>query len=479
MGKNKLTKDGLLFCGMNSEDVTGSCIYGIFDDKKFLLECGLHQSSSNNYLDSYKANSAKFKFNPKEIDYVFIGHAHIDHCGLLPRLVKEGFEGIVICTEETKQIMIPLLLNCSFILEHEAKILSKKYKREYKNIYEEKDVYELIDKIVTYNEYNKIYELDDKVSFQFLENSHCIGATQIQLILNNGIKRKKILYSSDIGSLTKKNYYVETTKIPDMYNDYVIMESTYGDSTRFCNKTREKDLSHLKVAIDTVLERKGTVIFPAFSFSRTQELISVLYELYHECDFNYDIYIDSKLSCDISELYGKILDGENLDKWNKVISWKNVNFIKEKEESKECINNRKPKIIISSSGFCTNGRVTSYLEKYLDDEKSMIIFSGYVGDNPSYLSYRIKNYKDNKLIKINKIPISNKADTISLYTFSSHANYKELIEYGSNLNTEKVILVHGSEKAKKNLKEKLQDKISKNDKTYKVVCSSKDMILNL
>ncbi len=479
MGKNKLTKDGLLFCGMNSEDVTGSCIYGVFDDKKFLLECGLHQSSSNNYLDSYKANSSKFRFNPKEIDYVFIGHAHIDHCGLLPRLIKEGFSGQVICTEETKQIMIPLLLNCSFILDHEAKILSKKYKREYKNIYEEQNVYELIDKIVTYNEFNKVYKLDDKISFQFLQNSHCIGAVQIQLILNNGIKRKKILYSSDIGSLNKKNHYVDKTIIPDTYNDYVIMESTYGDTTKFYNRTREKDLAHLKVAIDTTLDRKGTVIFPAFSFSKTQELVSVLYELYHESSFDYNIYIDSKLSCDISELYSKILVDENLEKWNKVISWKNVNFIKDKEISRECISNRKPKIIISSSGFCTNGRVVSYLEKYLSDSNSMIIFTGYVGDNPSYLSYRIKNYKENKLIKINKIPVKNNADTISLYTFSSHANYKELIEYGSNLNTEKVILVHGSEKAKKNLKEKLQEKISKNDKTYKVVCSSKDMILYL
>ena len=187
MGKKKLTTDGLLFCGMNSEDVTGSCIYGQFDDKKFLIECGLHQSSSNSYLDSYKANSEKFRFNPKEIDYVFIGHAHIDHCGLLPRLIKEGFSGKIICTEETKQIMIPLLLNCAFILNSEARILSKKYKREYKNIYEEQDVYDLIDNnyICTYNEYNKIYKLDDKISFQFIKNSHCIGATQIQIILNN------------------------------------------------------------------------------------------------------------------------------------------------------------------------------------------------------------------------------------------------------------------------------------------------------
>ena len=109
----------------------------------------------------------------------------------------------------------------------------------------------------------------------------------------------------------------------------------------------------------------------------------------------------------------------------------------------------------------------------------MIIFSGYVGDNSSYLSYRIKNYKDNKTININKKPILNKADTVSLYTFSSHANNKELIEYGSNLNTEKLILVHGSEEAKNCLRNNLQKEISKNDKTYKVICSSKDMIIHL
>lgn len=479
MGKKKLTTDGLLFCGMNSEDVTGSCIYGKFANKKFLIECGLYQSSSNSYLDSYRANSEKFKFDPKEIDYVFIGHAHIDHCGLLPRLVKEGFKGKIICTEKTKEIMFPLLFNCSFILNNEARILSKKYKREYKNIYEDEDVNNLFQYIQTYNEYNKIYKLDENISFQFIKNSHCIGATQIQIILTDDKKTKKILYSSDLGSIKKKNHYVETTEIPDMYNDYTIMESTYGDETRFFNRNREKDIECFKIAIDTVLERKGTVILPAFSFSRTQELLTVLYELYHDKDFIYNVYVDSKLSCEISEVYNKVLFGDYLDLWQNVCNWKNVKFIQEKEDSQNCINDNTPKIVISSSGFCTNGRVVSYLEKYLEDYNSMIIFSGYVGDNPSYLSYRIKNYKDNKTININKKPILNRADTISLYTFSSHANNKELIEYGGNLNTEKLILVHGSEKAKNCLKNKLQDKISKNNKTYKVVCSSKDMIIHL
>ena len=111
MAKKKMTTDGLFFVGMNAQEVTGSCIYGRFGDKQFLLECGMHQSSTNSYLDAYKVNSAKFKFNPKEIDYVFLNHAHIDHSGLTPRLVKEGFKGKIICTYETSVIIKDLLLN--------------------------------------------------------------------------------------------------------------------------------------------------------------------------------------------------------------------------------------------------------------------------------------------------------------------------------------------------------------------------------
>lgn len=480
MAKKKNNTDGLFFVGENSVDVTGSCIYGRFKDKQFLIECGLHQSSSNSYLDSYKVNSKKFKFNPKEIDYVFIGHCHVDHIGLLPRLIKEGFKGKIICTYETSIIMRDLLLNCAFILDSESKLLSKKYKRNYSPIYTEDDVYRTLDFVYPCSEYNKIYVLDNIISFQWLYNSHCVGAAQIQIILDDGLKKKRILYTSDIGSMRTRNHYVENTEIPSFYNDYVIMESTYGDNKRISKKTRDYDVEHLKVAIETVLNRKGSLVFPAFSFSRTQELLTVIYEIFHnDKNFNTDICVDSKLSCDISEDYDKILYGDNLKLWNKVSHWKNIKFLKEKEDSQMCLLDNTPKIIISSSGFCTNGRILYNLEKYLRDRNSMIIFSGYVGDNPSYLSYRIKNYKDHKTININKKPIPNRADTIALTTFSSHANHNELVEYGSNLKTEKLILVHGSEESKKCLKEDLQKAISKNNNTYKVLCSNRDMVVRL
>ena len=138
-----------------------------------------------------------------------------------------------------------------------------------------------------------------------------------------------------------------------------------------------------------------------------------------------------------------------------------------------------PRIIISASGFCTNGRIVSYLKKYLKDSKSMIVFTGYAGDNPSYLSYRIKNYREHKYISINKEKISNKADCISLSSFSSHADRSDLIKYGGSLNTNKLILVHGSTSAKISLKSDLQNAISSNDKTYRVLCANKGMMIRL
>ena len=180
-------------CGENANDVTGSCTLVRFGGKQILLECGLYQD--NSYLESYKINSKKFPFDPEEIDYVFVNHIHIDHCGLLPRLVKEGFHGPIIMTKASAVIAKHLLLNCAFILQDEARVISKRYNRDYQPIYTEDDVYTTLPLIKIYDDYDVVKVLDDVISFQWLKNSHCVGAAQLQLILNDGLKKKKILYS--------------------------------------------------------------------------------------------------------------------------------------------------------------------------------------------------------------------------------------------------------------------------------------------
>ena len=478
IGKSKLKSDGIMFVGNNAEDVTGSMILIKFANKQILLEAGLYQN--NDYLESYKVNTEKFKFKPEEIDYIFIGHCHIDHVGLLPRLVKEGFTGKIIMTYPTSIISKHLLLNCAFILSDEARVLSKRYGRAYSPIYSEDDVYNTFKFYTVYNQYDTLFQLDDIVSFQWLKNSHCVGAAQLQLILNDGIKKRKLLYTSDIGALETKNHYVENTEVPTFFNDLIIMESTYGLNTRISKKTREFDIEHLRVAIDTVLERHGTLVLPAFSFSRSQELLTTLFLLFGDDEnFTTPIIVDSMLTCDICFDYGQVLQNDYLDLWNRVYNWKNVKYIREKSDSQTCVLDSTPKICISSSGFCTNGRVLSYLDKYLRDINSMICFSGYVGDDESYLSYRIKNGKSHKTININKKPVPNKADCFVMQSFSSHANFNDLLKYGSNLRTNQLILVHGSIEAKNCLRKYLKEEISKNNKTYKVTCSERDMIIPL
>ena len=479
IAKKKNCSDGIYFTGPAAADeVTGSQYLIKFGDKQILLECGLHQS--NDYLESYNSNSEKFKFNPREIDYVFLNHAHIDHSGLLPRLVKEGFHGQIITTYATAKVTEALLHNSSYILADEARVLSKRYSRDYMPIYTDDEVYETVDYFYIYDSYNVIYKLDENVSFKWIPNSHCIGSAQLLLILSDENRCKKILYTSDMGSLKQKNHYLGSTEIPDDFTDITIMESTYGAKGRINKKTREFDVEHLRVAIDTVLDRQGTVILPCFSFHRTQEILTTLFEIFgSDPSFNAKIIVDSMLSCQICDIYDTILKNENKALWSRVKSWKNVEFISEKVDSQACIQDDTPKIVLSSSGFCQNGRVVKYLSKYLADENSMIIFSGFIGDDPSYLSYRIKNYKEYKTLNIAGEPIVNRADCITLSTFSSHASHSDLIKFGSSLNTNKIVLVHGSQEAKQNLREELTEAISKNNHTYKVYCSTKDMVCRL
>lgn len=480
MAKKKIKSDSICFIGESSNDVTGSQYLVKFGNSQCLLECGLYQSKSNSYLDSYRINSEKFKFKPHEIDYVFVAHPHIDHCGLLPRLVREGFNGKIIVTQNTFLVMKSLLMNCAYIVCEEAKILSKRYHREYRPLYDEEDVKETLRHIEVYDKYHEVYQLNDEISFQWMKNSHCLGAAQLQLICSNKMKTRKILYTSDIGALHTRNHYLDDTEIPDMFNDITIMESTYGSKTRTTNKTREDDVEHLKSAIQTVLDRGGNLIFPCFSFSRTQEILTIIYELFGtNKGFNYPVIVDSKLSCEISKLYSSMLTDDRLSLWESVLHWKNVKFISEKTESQECLADDNPKIIISSSGFCTNGRIIKYLQKYLKDSNSMIVFSGYTGDNQSYLSFRIKNFRNHKTISINKVPTPNKADCITLTTLSSHANHDDLVKYGSSLKTNKLILVHGSAESKNCLMADLKESISKNNETYRVLASSKGMVVHM
>jgi len=464
---------------MSSEEVTNSVYFVKYGKTNVCLEFGMYQCQD--ISKSYSINNKRPPFNVKTCDFVILNHVHIDHIGLIPMLIKYGFNGRIVCPANSKELIKAMLLNSSFICEQEARILTKRKKKLISPLFTSEDVYKILDYIDEYD-FNILHILNENISFKFYNNSHCVSSAQLELNLYNENRNKKsILYTSDLGGDSKFNYS-NKTEIPNKFFDICIMESTYGNSGRVQSgkKSFNKELEKFKVAIKSTLDNGGSVLIPAFSFSRTPQILTCLYELfYKDEDFKYDIFVDSKLSCQLIDIFKEILTNENLEKYNKVIGWDKVHFIKEKDESKRNIIDSKPKIVLSSSGFCTAGRIINYLQKYLSNIKNLICFCGYIGADESYLSYRIKNFKNNKQIKIGRQLVKNNSQCIAVNFFSSHANYGELVNFAGKQNCDKICLVHGEKSAKEDLKHGIQEELSKNNKTTKVICSQKDMFIRL
>jgi metallo-beta-lactamase family protein len=476
VGKSK-DKVSISFVGGNADDVTGSCILVEMEDIKILLECGLYQS--NNIAKDYKINGEKFKFKPRDIDYVFLNHAHADHSCLIPRLIKEGFQGQIITTCETARIVVPILYDSEYIIERTAEYLSKKNKTEVLPLYSEEDVHKTLSYVVGYS-YNTLYALDDRVSFEWLANGHIIGSASLRLYLrqkNNHVS--KIFYTSDIGNIQFKKYYVEDFE-KETKTNYLIAEATYANKERkITKKERDIDIQKLKTAIEDIcIGKKGRILIPSFSLDRSQNILTVLYEIYHEdSNFKIPIIVDSPLAVEITNIYRDILTGEDKELIEKICSWENVRFIKDKKESDASVLDKSPKIIISSSGMMQAGRVIKYAQSILPDSRSMTIFIGY--STVGSLAWKIKNGKSNKTITINGKPCANRCSVLELRSFSSHIQYLDMLDYYSQVNCEKIYLVHSEQKSKIEFAKELQEKLEKENKTTKVVATNKTTVARL
>lgn len=475
--KNKEEKSEITihYIGNNSIDVTGSCILIKTKHKKILLECGMVQSCGNS-LDDFKINAQPFPFKPKDIDYVFINHGHCDHVGLVPKLINNGFKGRIITSEITANLLKPMLLDSCKIISGDAKALSKQKGKTILPFYNIEDVDKTLDLVYEYD-YNDIYELDSQISFRFLHNSHIIGALQLELFIKNSLGiTKSILYTSDLGSFKVKNHYVDNNDEGNKYN-LIITECTYGKRTQESAPNRDKDLEKIRTCIqETCMDRHGRILIPVFSLSRSQEILTNLYELYHnDTTFNIPIIVDSPLILEINKVYRHILEGENAELFEKVCNWKNVKFIKSIEASKISMINKSPKIVLSSSGFLIKGRSCEYLKQFVSNENDCIISVGYAPENSTF--GKIKNGIPN--IKIDKREYKVKCRCMALGSFSSHIPRHELLSYMKSLYTDKYVLVHGEEFGKQQFKEDLEKGISEMCRTSIVQCSTKDGVSRL
>lgn len=436
----------------------------------------MHQSCGST-LSNWKINTRRFEFNAKDIDYVFVNHCHIDHIGLLPLLYKRGSNAEIFAPVKTKQIADILMKDSAHIIQSDSEELTRKLGRQYLPYFDVDDVEKVLNdwnEVVT----DEIITIDEFIKFRFVSSGHIVGACQLELWITDEGATKKILYTSDLGNIHIDKAYIKPFVRVDKAN-IVIGESTYAHEKRIADeKMREKDIEKLKSAIQqTCIDLHSRVLIPSFALDRTQNIMSVLYDIYHnDTSFDIPIYIDSPMSTKVCEVYKDILDEEDRKKWLDVLHWKNIHFVGDYIESRSLRESKSPCIVIASSGFLVAGRSVAWLASILPNANDRVITVGYAPYGS--IAYTIKN-EQQKTISITGKRYHNKCQITNLCSFSSHMQRDSLLYYYSNIDCEKIYLVHGDMNGKIEFAKELQKAISKNNKTSRVICTNKDTVANL
>lgn len=459
-----------------AEDVTGSCTVITWGkpERTILVDCGLIQGNQS-LLKEYQANNVRFSFKEKNVDYVFVTHAHADHSSRLALLTKRGFNGKIIVPEGNKDIIKELSLDSAKIMLRDAEDLFRRFKKDYPPIYEESDVKNMITFMKEYPFKEKI-KLDDEVTFEFIPSGHIIGAAQLILYIKNGSTTRKIAFTGDLGNLRTEGYY--TNKFEPIQNaNLLIGECTYANRERSIKaKDREKDLEKIQTFVrDVCIEGKGRLLFPSFSLMRSQVILTILYDLFKEDpEFNIPVYVGSPLTCKINKIFDWVLTGEQLEKWQEVCSWNKITFTSSYEDVEGVLNKNTPAIFICSAGMLNAGFAVGVAERLLPSSKDGIVFVGYSVEGT--LAWKIKQ-KKTKTISINGKQIHSRCRVINLNSFSSHMQRDELCDYysggfGTGMYG-KIVLQHGNMKDRIGLAADLQELISKRNRTDKVIIANK------
>ncbi|MCF8422869.1 MAG: MBL fold metallo-hydrolase [Bacteroidia bacterium] len=440
-----------------TETVTGSK-HLVTTDKGYsiLLDCGLYQGmgKETDALNRY------FNFNPSDIDVVILSHAHIDHSGNLPLLIKQGFLGSIYCTPPTLVVVEVLLFDSAKIHEYDIEYVNKKREKKGETLlvplYTSKDVERCLKHFKTVP-YGAEFSLNDEASFTFSNAGHILGSAVVNLKLKAKTKRiTSLTFTGDVGK-----YHDMLLKDPDIFPhaDYIICESTYGD--RLHEIETDAELHLLNVVKNTCVEKKGKLIIPAFSLGRTQEIVFILDKLKNLGMLpNIKVYVDSPMSTNVTNIMRDHIDCFNhkLQVYIKTdkdpFGFNNLKYITEKSESIELNNSKEPCIIISASGMMDAGRIKHHLKNNISDAKNTILVVGYC--TPNSLGGKIRERQ--KVVKIFGDEYEVNADIEIIDSYSAHADYSELIRFLScqdKQKVKKIFLVHGDPPAKFSFREKL------------------------
>jgi metallo-beta-lactamase family protein len=439
-----------------AQTVTGSRHLLEINGSKILLECGLFQGRRREVFD----RNRHFDFDPEKIDAVILSHAHIDHSGNLPHLVKKGYEGPIFTTPATAHLGNIMLMDSGHIHEADAKYLNKKREKRgeppIEPLYTQEDAAAVAQYFQVFH-YGKRFHPAPGVEGMFLDAGHILGSASVLLDIEESGRRFRLWFSGDIGR--RDLPLLEDPVLP--YDvDYLLMECTYGDKPHDDPKHAFEELR--KVVLKTV-KRGGKIIIPAFAVGRTQELVYSFHQMIDNGDIpRVPVFVDSPLAVNASDIFRAhryLFDEETKafmseDKHHAALGFEMLTYTRSVEESKAINYIKGPAVIISASGMAETGRILHHLKNNIEDPNSTILIVSWQA--PHTLGRRLANRE--KKVRIFGKRYTRRAEVTTIGALSAHAGQDFLLEYAlaSGKKLKKIFLVHGEERGAKPLMEKIR-----------------------
>jgi len=438
-----------------AKEVTGSCHCLEVNGEKLLIDCGMQQGRD-------KKNNQKLPFKASDINNVVLTHAHIDHSGRLPLMVKEGFKGKIYAIEATCDLISIMLRDSAHIQEMDAKWENKRAKRAGKKevlpMYTMKDVENTLKCLEPCN-YGEMKKIDQNFKINFVDAGHILGSASIEIFLDERGATKKIVFSGDIGNMDQP-----IIKDPQCIReaDYIVMESTYGDRDHKNNKDCTLELAKI---IDETLSKGGNVIIPSFAIGRTQGLLYLIREIKEKglvADTGFPVYVDSPLAAKATDLYdddlhvyGDWQTKEIVKKGSNPLNFPNLEFTASVNDSKALNYDPVPKIIIASSGMCEGGRIRHHLKQNLWRRECAVVFVGYQADGT--LGKMLLGGE--KKVELFGEEIAVRASIYNYSGLSAHADRDGLLKWLNcfDIKPDRIFVVHGEESVTEKFVKSLQD----------------------
>jgi metallo-beta-lactamase family protein len=436
--------------------VTGSQHLLEINGHNLLLECGLYQGRRK---DTYEKNR-HFHFKPADIDAVILSHAHIDHSGNLPHLVKDGFEGPIYATKATAHLGNIMLMDSGHIHESDAKYINKKRARQGKPLIE--PLYTQVDaarvaQCFVGTPYEREFEPIPGVVASFVEAGHILGSAAVVLDIEENGRKFRLWFSGDIG---RRDMPLLRDPVLPSNTDYLLMECTYGDKT---HRDPQIAFDEFRQIVLKTFDREGKVIIPAFAVGRTQELVYSLHQMIDSGEIpRIPVFVDSPLAINASEIFSahpEVFDQETKDfmrndKHHGALGFDLLSYTRTVEESKAINDVKGPAVIISASGMAETGRILHHLKNNIEDARNTVLIVSWQA--PHTLGRRLADRKTE--IKIFGKVYQRRAHIATIGGLSAHGGQNMLMEYAQAVKdqVQKVFLVHGEERGALPLMEKLK-----------------------